>query len=333
MAEYTNSGLVKHCKNALNLKTVYMWGGLFREVTTDYINYLSGVPAYKRQYPDNRVKTLKSLVGKGYYGCDCVGLVKSYYFGGVGVKANAKDYDGSKDMGVGTMYNAAKIKGKIATMPKKEGVLVMTSDFGHVGVYVGDGKVIECTLSRFGDGVVQTNFSDRQWAYWCQCPFLIDDTGVGTVTSNSTATAAQYSTVNSIYCSIGVAAIRNKPSLEGTTVSKRCVKGDYYLADRLYLPDSNGQKWFKQAGEVKYSALTDTNGAALFEFCGTYTEKKTNAVVNIRSIPTLSGNKVARLTAGVIVYATGKTASADGIIWTQIVYNGKLCWCDSKWIG
>ena len=280
--EYTNSGLVEYCKAALKTKTVYMWGGLFRQVTEAYIRQLAAM--YPRQYPTDRQQALKGLVGKGYYGCDCIGLIKSYYFGGMGVEKNAKGYDGSKDFGVGGMYNAAKIKGKIASMPKKEGVLVMTSDFGHVGVYVGDGKVIECTLSRFGDGVVQTNFSDRQWAYWCQCPFLIDDTGVGTVTSNSTATAAQYSTVNSIYCSIGVAAIRNKPSLEGTTVSKRCVKGDYYLADRLYLPDSNGQKWFKHAGEVKYSALTDTNGA-------------------------------------------------DGIIWTQIVYNGKLCWCDSKWIG
>lgn len=332
MAEYTNSGLVKYCKEALKLKTVYMWGGLFREVTADYINYLSGVPAYKRQYPDSRIETLKSLVGKGYYGCDCVGLVKSYYFGGVGIKANAKGYVASKDMGVGTMYNAAKIKGKIAIMPKKEGVLVMTSDFGHVGVYVGSGKVIECTLSRFGDGVVQTNFSDRQWAYWCQCPFLTDDTGVETATSNSTATAAQCSTVNSIYRSVGVAAIRNKPTLNGTAVSKRCVKGDYYLADRLYLPDSNGQKWFKHTGRESYSALTDTNKAALFEFCGTYTEKKTNAVVNIRSGPELGDNKAARLTAGVTVYATGKTSTVKGITWMQIVYNGKLCWCDRRWI-
>ena len=331
MAEYTNSGLVKHCKNALKLKTVYMWGGLFREVTADYINYLSGVPAYKRQYPDSRVKTLKSLVGKGYYGCDCIGLVKSYYFGGVGIKANAKGYVTSKDMGVGTMYNAAKIKGKIATMPKKEGVLVMTSDFGHVGVYVGGNKVIECTLSKFGDGVVQTNFSDRSWAYWCQCPFLTDDTGVGTVENGSAATT-QYSVVNSIYRSVGVAAIRNKPTLSGTTVSKRCVKGDYYLADRLYLPDSNGQKWFRHAGQEKYSAITDTNGAALFEFCGTYTEKKTNAVVNIRSAPSLNGIKVARLTAGVTVYTTGKMFMADGITWVQVIYNGELCWCDNKWI-
>lgn len=234
-------------------------------------------------------------------------------------------------MGVGTMYNASKIKGKIATIPKKEGVLVMTSDFGHVGVYAGGNKVIECTLSRFGDGVVQTNFGDRQWAYWCQCPFLTDDTGVGTGNGGTTS-VAQYSTVNSIYRSVGVAAIRNKPTLNGTTVSKRCVRGNYYLADRLYVPDDNGQKWFKHTGRESYSALTDTNKASLFEFCGTYTEKKTNAVVNIRSGPELGDNKVARLTAGVTVYATGKTSTVKGNTWMQIVYDGKLCWCDRRWI-
>ena len=175
---YTNSGLVKHCKEALKLKTVYMWGGLFREVTKSYIDMLSGVKAYKGQYPTSRVNYLKSLIDKDYYGCDCVGLVKSYYFGGVGTAKNVKGYKGSLDYGVGSMYNAAKVKGNISTMPKKEGVLVMTSDFGHVGVYVGNNEVIECTLSKFGDGVVKTKFSDRNWTWWCQCPCIVDDTGV-----------------------------------------------------------------------------------------------------------------------------------------------------------
>lgn len=184
---YTNSGLVKHCKEALKLSTVYMWGGLFREVTKGYIDQLSGIRGYEAQYPPDRVARLNSLIGKGYYGCDCVGLVKSYYFGGFGTANNAKGYSGKLDYGVGTMYSAAKVKGKTASFPKAAGALVMTSDFGHVGVYIGNNEVIECTLSRFGDGVVKTAFGDRSWAWWCQCPCIEDDTGVTKGSSDSGA--------------------------------------------------------------------------------------------------------------------------------------------------
>ncbi len=248
---YTNSGLVAYCKEALKLKTVYMWGGLFREVTQGYINQVSGIKEYAAQYPEARKAHLKSLIGKGYYGCDCVGLVKSYYFGGVGTANNAKGYVGAWDYGVGTMYNAAKVKGKIATMPKKEGVLVMTSDFGHVGVYIGNGEVIECTLSSFGDGVVKTKLKARNWAWWCQCPVIVDDTGV----TNNTANKSEY------------------------------ISG------------------------------------------------KTNAPVNVREKASIKGTIVTKLPKGTDVKLTGKTTVNDGYNWAEMLYNGKICYCDKQWIN
>ena len=259
---YTNSGLVKYCKDALNLKTVYMWGGLMREVTENYINQIAGM--YPNRYPASRKQALSALVGKGYYGCDCVGLIKSYYFGGVGTAKNAKGYDGSKDYGVGTMYIAAKTKGKIATMPQTEGILVMTTDFGHVGVYVGNGQVIECTLNGSKDGVVQTAFSAGDWAYWCQCPCIEDDT--------SSADTPNVVDCNKIYKSLGVAAKRQGASTS-CAMEGRCERGAYYLASQLVTaPD--GRKWFRHLGTDLYSAVTDTDGAVLFEEFGTYSSGK-----------------------------------------------------------
>ena len=37
---YTNKGLVKHAEKALADKTVYMWGGIYRPVTENYIQQL-----------------------------------------------------------------------------------------------------------------------------------------------------------------------------------------------------------------------------------------------------------------------------------------------------
>ena len=232
---YTNSGLVAHCKAALKLKTVYMWGGLFREVTKGYIDQLSGIKGYQVQYPADRKAYLNSLVGKGYYGCDCVGLVKSYYFGGVGTAKNAKGYKGSLDYGVGTMYNAAKVKGKIATMPKKEGVLVMTADFGHVGVYIGNNEVIECTLSRFGDGVVKTKLSDRSWAWWCQCPVIEDDTGVTKTSGNPDKTTYVTGKTNA---SVNV---RETASIKGKIVTKLAKGTEVQLTGKTVKND--GYTW------------------------------------------------------------------------------------------
>lgn len=343
MSEYTNSGLVSYCKEALKVKTVYMWGGLFRQVTNSYIKQLSAM--YPKQYPADRQKTLNSLVGKDYYGCDCIGLIKSYYFGGMGVEKNAKGYDGSKDFGVGGMYNAAKIKGKIATMPKKEGVLVMTSDFGHVGVFAGDGKVIECTLSRFGDGVVQTNFSDRSWAYWCQCPFIANDTGVEAGAGDSTAAPnfspksdseenssnAQKSQVNNLYLSLGIAAKRKSPYLKGE-LAGRCKRDKIYPADQIIVPENGGQNWFRHAGRDVYSAITDIDGALLFRFLGNYRKARARENVNLREQPTLKGEKLALLKQGTTLYLTGKRAKADGITWAECEADEKMGWCDLQWV-
>ena len=314
---FTNSGLVVYCKQALLKKTAYMWGGIFRTVTEDYINQLAKM--YPAQYPTSRKNKLKNLIGKGYYGVDCVGLVKSYYWGGVG----SPKYSGLTDFGVGTMYNAAGTKGKIATFPKTEGLLVMTADFGHVGVYVGNDKVIESTLSSRGDGVVQSDFSAVKWAYWCQCPCITDDT-----TKKTTTNSCSY-----IYQSLGSAAKRTEPSLNGV-VKSRCTKGDYYIATQIVTPSTGTQKWFKHSDGL-YSAITDTDGTKLFNLIGMYAKTRAMATVKVRVEAGVSNASIGKYLTGETVYivASAGTKVVDGLIWVQVVYNGKLGWCDKQWIN
>ncbi|MCM1061631.1 MAG: NlpC/P60 family protein [Eubacterium sp.] len=316
MSDFTNSGLVEYCKAALTKNTAYMWGGLFRTITTGYINQLKKI--YPDEYVQPHLGILEALVGKGYYGCDCIGLIKSYYFGGIG----SPDYVSSKDYNVPLMYNNAVIKGEIDTFDKVPGRLVMTENLKHVGVYIGDDQVIECTLKDEAEkgGVIQSTFNS-QWKKWCQCIFIDDDTSE----SNN------HSTKN-IYLSIGVAAIRKSPSTTGEFVS-RCVRGNYYPASHIITSSNNSQNWFQHAGTNYYSALTDSDGSSLFSLYGTYVVGKTNAVVNVRTDASITSAIVAKLQSNAVVYLTGTTKATGGYTWAQIVYHGKLCWCDKQWIN
>ena len=170
MAKYTNKGLVKHAQAALKLKTKYMWGGVLRSITDGYIKTLRDIYGVNPAtgYTEARYKELAGYVGKGYYGCDCVGLIKSYYWSGRSDGGTGSPNYGAKgfpDVNAGMMYSAAKIKGSISTLPETPGLILYCKTHPHVGIYVGNGEVIECTLSRRGDGVVRTKLKDFTWEY------------------------------------------------------------------------------------------------------------------------------------------------------------------------
>ena len=67
------------------------------------------------------------------------------------------------------MLNRCVTKGLIAKMPEIPGILVFMD--GHVGVYIGNGYVIEARGHVFG--VVKTALKDRPWKNWGYCPYII----------------------------------------------------------------------------------------------------------------------------------------------------------------
>ena len=172
---YNNKGLVKHAEKALADKTRYMWGGIYRPITENYIQQLYKIYG-KAQYPDSRITVLRSYIGKGYYGIDCVGLVKSYYWSGKSEGGKGSPNYGKvgfPDVNATAMFNAAKEKGTIDKLPEIPGLVLYSTKHPHVGVYIGGDYVIESTLSARGDGVTKARVSDWSgWTHWFKCPYI-----------------------------------------------------------------------------------------------------------------------------------------------------------------
>lgn len=98
---------------------------------------------------------------------DCIGLIKGYcwYTPSAGFEYCG---NGMPDIGANKMYENASVKGEIGTIPETPGLAVWVK--GHIGVYVGDGWVIEAMSTV--DGVRKTRIEDRPWTHWLRIPYI-----------------------------------------------------------------------------------------------------------------------------------------------------------------
>ena len=95
------------------------------------------------QYPDG-VGTYADFIRANWLGgrtTDCVGLIKGY--GWLNPETLTIDYatNGMPDLEANQMYYSASVSGPIDTMPDTPGLAVWHD--GHIGVYIGNGEVIE----------------------------------------------------------------------------------------------------------------------------------------------------------------------------------------------
>ena len=154
-----NLGLVEHCKKALDENWGYGLGTIGRVMTEDILREIST----RLNLSSDFVNYIKNnYMGKRTV--DCASLIKSYLWWDDG---NVK-YDSSIDISADTMFYIAKVKGSIDTIPEIPGLIVYKK--GHVGVYIGNGKVIEARGTKYG--VVETDLNDRGWTDWFKSTFV-----------------------------------------------------------------------------------------------------------------------------------------------------------------
>ena len=142
----------------------YVWGACGQVLTE---SALAGKIA---QYPDE-VGSQEEFIRTHWLGrrcADCVGFIKSY--GWLNAETQEIEYgtNGMPDIGADAMYANATEKGTIDTIPEIPGLAVWHE--GHIGIYVGNGEVIEAMGTRYG--VVRTRLSERHWTHWLKIPYI-----------------------------------------------------------------------------------------------------------------------------------------------------------------
>lgn len=112
---------------------------------------------------------------------DCCGLFKCFMWHDYPNNDGPKCYNVTqKDLNCEGLLAEAKEKGTIDTIPEIPGVLVYMK--GHMGIYIGNGEVIESTAAKF-DGVhgkiYKTYFKGNHkgykratWTHWFKSPNL-----------------------------------------------------------------------------------------------------------------------------------------------------------------
>jgi hypothetical protein len=169
----TNIGLVAYARAQLGLP---YWYGTYVQIATEEL-HKSKAAQYPKYY--NRKNYTQGWAHQ--YGArvhDCVGLIKGYLWSET--PTAAPKYKGAQDFSADGMISACKTKGAIKTMPEVIGLLVHYK--GHIGVYIGNGYVIEARGHNYG--VVLTKLSERPWKNWGYCPFISYQSAAPAQTAN-----------------------------------------------------------------------------------------------------------------------------------------------------
>lgn len=159
--EFANA--LKKIANEYN--TIYMFGCYGQLVEEKNVEFKS--EQYPYWYTEERKQKFKELYGKDYYGFDCVCLIKSVLWGFLDGNIE-KGANGVPDINADEMCRRSR---HISTdfSDIQIGEIVWLSE--HIGVYVGNNEVVECT-PKWNDGVQISNLKDRKWVLHAKLPYI-----------------------------------------------------------------------------------------------------------------------------------------------------------------
>jgi peptidoglycan hydrolase-like protein with peptidoglycan-binding domain len=160
--------LKDHAVKAYNEKWGYIYGSYGQKASRSLIN--SCTAKYPEMYTPAYIKLCMNWVEpEAHMVADCSGLIKSLL---MKTATGAVVYNSKYDLGTSRLYDLAPAKGAIGTLPEQPGILVWHK--GHVGVYIGNGEVIEARGAAYG--VVKTkltkDINQSNWTHWLKHPYI-----------------------------------------------------------------------------------------------------------------------------------------------------------------
>lgn len=170
VSDYTGSGtknnldLVRWAIDAQRQGWGYVWGSYGKLLNEELLK------AKIEQYPDH-VGNYEDFIRQNWLGrrtADCIGLIKGYSWLNEETLQIEYGSNGMPDINADSMYNSNAEKGPISTIPEIPGLAVWRA--GHIGVYIGNGKVIEAKATKIG--VVETDLSAGTWTHWIKIPYI-----------------------------------------------------------------------------------------------------------------------------------------------------------------
>lgn len=151
----SNNDIVQYA--AAQLGHQYWYGTAGQKATKQLLT------ARRKQYPNyyDESKYSTAFICDNRRVFDCSGLFKAAVWSD-NADSDPK-YNSKQDLCANDILaKGCTKKGKISTMPDVPGVLVFYR--GHMGIYIGGGKVIEARGHDYG--VVITNLKERGWTDW-----------------------------------------------------------------------------------------------------------------------------------------------------------------------
>lgn len=169
---------------AKNHKTVYMWGVFGAPISEALIAGKS--KQYPEWYTAKKQAAFRKLIGQGYFGFDCVCLIKAILWGWDG--DGSKTYGGAKygtngvpDIGADSMI--AKCSGVSTTGWDRMEIGEALWCSGHIGIYIGDGLAVECTpawdnkvqITAVKNIGTKDGYNARKWTKHGKLPYVTYD--------------------------------------------------------------------------------------------------------------------------------------------------------------